>query len=252
MRFFGTHPEIVKFIRENEKSGKFVIPATAELSEFYSPRHPEVYLIPRDRYITVVDQWDDALGYFELPVRFSSYNFYQDFDFEGGIFNELYHTDAFWRLGDISQLGYLHSPKPINFPADVKIYYMTRQFPHTRWIHSLFTGMLAYVVLARNGFPLEQIKPFALAAACHDIAMPAGGDSVTRVDRQKLSEENNFSKIIKKNGLDKKWKKKFGFNLKEAEDWVRGHGAWGKLLVFWIRFHIPPWIHITWGICLTI
>jgi hypothetical protein len=200
------------------------------IRNFFSSIHPEVYLIPQADYFKVVDDFGDAVGFFQLPMPFSSFNFYADFDLDGGVFSALYHEPTFHRMGGISQLGYLCSPKPASILEKTKVYYSVPHFPHTRWGHSLLTGILAELVLARNGFSKAERDPFVLAAACHDIAMPAGGDSVMRVDPERLSEENNFRYVMERDGLAVRWAEQFGFDITEAEKWVHNLGPFGKLL----------------------
>ena len=69
-----------------------------------------------------------------------------------------------------------------------------------------------------------------MTAAYHDIAIPAGGDSIKRVAKKELDEENNFEWLLNYHGLAKNWSEKYGFNVKEAKQWVKGHGLFGKIL----------------------
>ncbi|MFZ2188870.1 MAG: HD domain-containing protein [Candidatus Moraniibacteriota bacterium] len=200
------------------------------LKNFFCADHPEVYLIPQKDYFSVIDDFGDPIGFLQLPMYFSSFNFYVDLPGEDGIFSTLYHDPRFHRLGGISQLGYLCSSKPKNSSEETRIFYYLPQFPHTRWGHSLLTGILAELVLARNGFSKTERDPFVLTAACHDIAMPAGGDSVIRVDPKNLSEENNFRLVMEKDGLAARWAKQFGFDISKASNWVHNIGPHGKLL----------------------
>jgi hypothetical protein len=231
MRFFGYHPDYIKAIRSNEKKGIFLFPKDVPLSDFLCEDHPDVYLIPRDRPLVVVDEWGESIDHSCLQiVSFSSFDFYVSPELKKGVFVELDETKAFLRLAGINQLEYLHSPPSINVPRHVKTYYMPRQFSHTRWHHSRLVAMMGEVLLARNGFSKEERDPFVLGASLHDIATPAGGDSVMHIDPKRLSEEENFSLVLRRHGLDRKWSKKFGFNLAKAEQWIRGHGPWGGLL----------------------
>jgi hypothetical protein len=200
------------------------------LKNFFCPNHPEVYLIPKKDYFSVVDDFGDSIGFFQLPMFFSSFNFYVDLEKEDGVFSALYHEPKFHRLGGINQLGFLCSPKPESASEQTKIFYYLPQFPHTRWGHSLLTGILAELVLTRNDFSKTERDSFVLTAACHDIAMPAGGDSVIRVDPKNLSEENNFRLVMEKDGLVARLAKQFGFDILEAANWVHNLGPNGKLL----------------------
>jgi hypothetical protein len=202
------------------------------LSALFNPVHPEVFLIPRNRFSHVVDEWDDDIGFERTVFPFSSTDFYVDVDKEGSVFYEIVHNPAFQRLAGISQLGYLVPPRPKEWDKNVSIAYLTPQFPHNRWIHSLLVAIIIEAILARNGFPKRERIPVVLAAGFHDIAIPAGGDSVKRVDPDNLGEEESFAWLIRYHGLDKRWQEQFGFDLALAERWVAGKGLFGQLLDF--------------------
>ncbi len=202
------------------------------ISEYFNPLHPDVFLIPRNRFSFLVDECDDDIGFERTIFPFSSFDFYTDIDKQGSIFYELCHNVAFQRLNGISQLGYLVPPRPREWDKNISIAYLIPQFHHSRWEHSLLVAMIMEIVLARNGFFKEERAPVVLAAGFHDIAITAGGDSVKRVDPKNLGEEKNFAWVIKRYGLDKRWKEQFGFNLAAAEGWVAGKEAFGQLLDF--------------------
>lgn len=225
-QMFGSHPEFPKgFLSEIWPLRK-----TLSIKEFYNPEHPEIFLIPRSDFLEVLDDFYDPLGLEITNFPFSSFDFFIDFENnENGVFYSLAKNSAFWRLGGISQLGYLVPNKDEKDFDHQKIYYITPTFPHSRWIHSLITAILAEVVLARNNFPPEARAPFVLAAGSHDIATPAGGDSIMRMSKE-LSEERNYSWILKYYGLDKIWEKEFNFDLKAAQGWIFGKGFLGHLL----------------------
>ena len=90
--------------------------------------------------------------------------------------------------------------------------------------------MLAEVILARNDFSSKERAPIVLTIGCHDIATPAGGDSIKRIDPKELDEENNFYYILKRHGLIEKWKKHYGFDIKKACSWIKNKGIIGRLL----------------------
>ncbi len=202
------------------------------ISKLFNPLHPDVFLIPRNRFCFPVDEWDDAIGFERTVFPFSSYDFYVDVDKQGSIFYEICHTTAFQRLNGISQLGYLVPPRPKEWDKNISIAYLVPPFPHTRWMHSLLAAIITEVVLARNGFSKEMRIPRVLTAGFHDITTTAGGDSVKRVDPKNLKEERTFAWVIRRYGLDKRWEEQFGFNLAVAEGWVAGKEAFGQLLDF--------------------
>ena len=200
------------------------------LSNLADSRHPEVHLIPRNDFLYVVDGWGDAIGFERTAFPFSSTDFYVDIDDEKSLFYEFGHSEAFFRLGKINQLGYLVPPRPEEWDKEINISYLVPQFPHTRWIHSLLVAILMEVILARNGFAKEERNPMVLAAGSHDVAIPAGGDSIKRVDPKNLSEEENFAWVLEHYGLTKRWSKQFGFDIALAKGWVKSRGIIGKLL----------------------
>ena len=199
------------------------------LLNFADASHPEVFVIPRDRYLFVVDEWGDAIGFERTVFPFSSTDFYVDAEKEG-VFQELLKSNAFFRLGKIEQLGYLVPPRPEEWDKNISIAYLVPQFHHTRWIHSLIAAILMELILSREVFSREERAPMVLAAGYHDVATPAGGDSIKRVNPESLSEEKNFAWILEYYGLAERWKKQFGFNLALATNWVQGRGVIGNLL----------------------
>jgi len=91
-------------------------------------------------------------------------------------------------------------------------------------------AILIELILARNGFSQEERAPIVLTAGCHDIATPAGGDSIKRVDPKSLHEEEGFAWVLERHGLSQRWAEQFGFNLAVAKDWVKGKRLFGRLL----------------------
>ena len=229
---FGHHPKFERSFRthlEQLRQGNFSH-GEVSLSQLADSRHPEVFIIPRDRLLYVVDEWGDTIGFEKTILPFSSTDFYADRDEEGGLFCELDHSEAFFRLGGISQLGYLVPPRPDELDKSVSISYMVPPFSHTRWVHSLLVAILMEIILSRNGFSKEERDPVVLTAGSHDIATPAGGDSIKRVDPKNLHEEEGFAWVLEHHGLAKRWAEQFGFNLSLAKDWVKGRGIFGQLL----------------------
>ena len=236
---FGYHPGIIHHIKRLKKKARkskdpfvrfkaFAGPAVP-ISTFIDSRHPSVIVIPRNRHMSLTDEWGDTLVY-EIDLShfwFSSTDFFLDQE-NGWLYEEL-NQPVFWRLGDISQLGFLVPPHPTNLPPGNSIAFVEQPFMHTRWIHCWLMACMAEVILARNGFSEAERIPTVLAIAHHDDAMPAGGDSVKRIDPVELDEVNNFAEIIHQHGLDKRWQKKFGFDLNQATTIVKNQGVMGLL-----------------------
>ena len=155
---YGCHP---KFEYSYRKSNREMMKKYRKGEDYNSnrvsladiPKSGNVYLVPRDRYITVVDELGDivAVGNLDRAMfPFSSYDFYADI-FEEEYFKELL-SYAFYRLGEVSQLGYLVPPRPEDWDRDVIISYLVPAFPHTRWAHSRLVAFMMEAILAAHGF----------------------------------------------------------------------------------------------------
>jgi len=101
---------------------------------------------------------------------------------------------------------------------------------YTRLDHSLLAALIAEVILARNGFSPEERAPIVLTIACHDIATPAGGEPIKRINPNEFDEEENFASILMSSGLAEEWAELFNFNLEKASAWVKNRGVMGFLL----------------------
>ena len=231
---FGAHPDYIKdYLNKMSlycqgKCNHPLLDDGVNVKEFYNALHPEVYILPRNRYFNLVDEWEDNISLEIIRLPFSSFDFWINEESKG-LFSEIKNNEAFCRLGLISQLGYLVPPLDEKDKHYTNISYIVPIFPHTRWIHSLLTGVLTEIILAKNQFSFFERAPVVLAAALHDIATTAGGDSVMRISPE-LREEENFSEVIKRNGWSQVLKSKYGFDLKAAADWVKGKGLYGQLL----------------------
>jgi hypothetical protein len=233
---YGCHPKFEhsykKFHREMSKrrrKGDFDEVNRVPLADIL--KSGNIYLVPRDRYITVIDDCGDVVAVGDLDKAmfpFSSYDFYADI-LEEEYFKGLL-SYAFYRLGEISQLGYLVPPRPEDWNKKVSIAYLVPTFQHTRWAHSRLVAFLAEVVLAANNFSEEERLPIVLTFAYHDVAIPAGGDSIQRVAPEELDEEENFEWSLNHYGLTKSWSEEYGFDVEKARQWVKGRGLFGRLL----------------------
>lgn len=233
---FGCHPdyrEKAKALKRRgirKKNYEIWLGPNLKLEEIRDPRHPEVVLIPRDMPYFVTDDWDEPIFIFAIiNFPFSSFNFYVDEEYDG-IFAKMMRTKEFYRLGGISQLGYLVPPRPEDWEPGKRIAYLPPTFLHTRWLHSLSVPALMDVVLARNEFDEKERAPIVLTSGYHDSATPAGGDPIMNIDPEELDEEKNFSLVLEKSGLAKQWRKEFNFDLRTAQQWVEGKKMFGLLL----------------------
>ena len=205
-----------------------LLPRRVSLRQLSNSLHPGVVLIPSGKNFWVVDDEGDSIF---LPrimrFPFSSYNIY--IDHEKGLFKELY-SPAFWRLGELSQLGLLVPARPIDLDDRIKLSYTVPTFPHTRFLHSMLVAAIYEIVLARNGFSKKERARYVLTAAAHDIATPAGGDSVKRIDSKGLHEENAFPWVLNHYKLIERWKRCYEFDICEACRVVKNKGLFGRLL----------------------
>lgn len=241
---FGAHPGFIEHCqelnelyrenpsREREDQARFGI--ETPISKFFNKLHPEVSLIPTSEHLNVVNKKGGSLEGEREFFPFSSFDFYIDKEQKEtspNIFQEFYHSAAFSRLGKIGQLHHL-IPFWAREPTREQTIplFALPWFTHTRKDHSILTAALMEVVLACNGFSEEKRAPAVLAAACHDIAMPAGGDLVKGIDYKNLDEEENFSLVMERSGLAERWKKQFGFDLLMASDWVKNKHLTERLL----------------------
>ncbi|MFH1362838.1 MAG: HD domain-containing protein [Candidatus Omnitrophota bacterium] len=232
---YGFHPKFEhsykKFYNEMRKKAKKGIFYEKKVPLANIPKSGNVYLVPRDRYMEVVDEMGDTVAVGNLDKAmfpFSSSDFYADI-FEDEYFKELL-SSVFYRLGEISQLGYLVPPRPEDWDPAVSISYFVPAFPHTRWAHSRLVAFIMEAVLAAHGFTEKERFPIFLTAAYHDVAIPAGGDSIKRVAPKDLDEESNFEWLLDYHGLVKKWSEEYGFDIGAAKQWVKNQGLFGQLL----------------------
>jgi hypothetical protein len=231
----GYHPRyrqsFQRFVRDFRENGKDALKTrTVSIKKFFDCRHPEVYVLPGQEFLIFTEDdifAEDIFLPYRITLPFSSCSFYVDLD-HGGLFHDLMVNPALWRLSGISQLAFLVPPEKWELAETV--YYLPPFFKHTRWHHSYLCALLAYVILARQGFKPEEIIPFVLAAGTHDIAIPAGGDSVIRIDPSNLHEEHSYNEVMLASGLAEKWRSKYGFNLGQAKNWVENRGVFGGFL----------------------
>jgi hypothetical protein len=233
---WGQHPKFERSYRRfygrwtrRLKNGEIVDATRVSINRI--PKIGNIYLVPRDRYIEIVDEQKDiiAVGNMDKAMfPFSSSDFYADI-YREKYFEELLNH-VFFRLGEISQLGYLVPPRPEDWDTKISIAYIVPAFPHTRWAHSRLVAFLMEAILANHGFSEKERQPAVLTAAYHDVAIPAGGDSIKRVNMEELDEENNFEWVLDHYGLIKKWSEKYGFDIRLARQWVKNQGLFGKLL----------------------
>ncbi|MDD5039619.1 MAG: hypothetical protein PHY34_00545 [Patescibacteria group bacterium] len=231
---FGLHPRFHKTFARAMRDGrrlpveKWEARYQQPIAAYRDPRHPFVCVLPRSAFCQYVDDCGDCIGGTQ-SLWFSSTDFYVDMsDKPGAVFAQFHHP-LFERLWSVSELQFLVPPYPTD-KEDGELVFITPPFSHSRGEHCLLAAAIAEVLLARAGFSTEERAAFVLAMGYHDIAMPAGGDSVKRVSPDELDEEKNFASLLEQTGLAAAWKQQFGFSLDAAAAWVRNEGMLGLLL----------------------
>jgi len=240
---FGYHPKVRRAMERyhrdvrnpkkqkslHRRMRKIIEDKGIPIQKFANSCHPEVFIIPRDMQCHLVEApGGEVVAFHRTELPFSSTDFFVDID-EADLFH-VFASGPLFRLVMISQLGYLVPPRPDEWDKKQSIAYTVPQFRHSRWEHSLLVAILMEVILARNGFSQRERATKVLAAACHDIAMPAGGDSVKRVDPEALDEEKNFIWVLNHYDLAKKWNEEYGFDVVLAQEMVENKGVFGRLL----------------------
>lgn len=139
---------------------------------------------------------------------------------------KIFETKLFRRQEGISQLQFLIHEDKLN-SAELS----PRLFQHQRSEHARLATCLGVAILLQHSVAIEEVLRFAVTAAYHDCATPAGGDTVIRLNRKELCEEKNFSSVMHGAGMDRVFVD-FAFEIKEAQAFICGHGMYGQLLDF--------------------
>lgn len=230
-RYFGCHPGYQAAFRRSSKKSRSVADrframAGQEISvmTFADPRHPETVLVPRNRPLIATDGFHDPATP-RLPFFFSSYDLWIDQD-EQPLWQALHHP-ALFRMQGISELGALI---PDFFDQAQYLYFIGMPFTHNRWSHLMLAAAMADVLLARSGWDIQRRAAPVLTVATHDLALPAGGDTVKRVDPPVLDEEAAYAETLAQWGLADGWRVRFNFDVTQASAWVRNEGMIGQLL----------------------
>lgn len=103
-----------------------------------------------------------------------------------GLCERAAETFNLFRLDGIHQLGFLQAPTFNQFILGEKLSH------GNRWIHSLDVMAIATLIGHNNKLSLPDLHTLRLAGLTHDMATPAGGDSVKLIDLQNLDEDANY------------------------------------------------------------
>lgn len=230
-RYFGFHPGYQTAFRRAQQNAQSIEErfhamrgAEVPVTDFCDSRHPETILIPRNRPLMATDTWGEY-AVPRLPFFFSSHEFWINQD-EHPLWKALHHPSLF-RMQGISQLGAL---LPAQQELDARLVYPFMPFRHSRWLHLMLAAAMADVLLARAGWDLTRRSAPVLTVATHDIALPAGGDTVKRIDPEILDEEAAYASTMDDWGLGSAWRDPFNFDLSQAAEWVLNKGFIGQLL----------------------
>ncbi len=131
----------------------------------------------------------------------------------GGIYTDIYNHHKFSRLRRVSNLGV------------TKIEIIGAN--HGRDQHSIVAGIMAELVLRRNGFSEHDVNVGIAAGLLHDVATPVYSDYGKLACPEELDEEKNIELII--GNFDEIFRK-YGIEKQEVVDAIRGQGSVGKLI----------------------
>lgn len=99
------------------------------------------------------------------------------------------------RLQGLRKLGFL---SVIQRGGDIRDF---RGFDHDALEHTLLVPRAAELILEEAGFPENIINEVIVAGLLHDIALPAGGEAVVRLDPENLDEENHWRDVLSREQL---------------------------------------------------
>lgn len=247
MDLFGHHPDFLadfeafqKECREKGELHNALMGRKILLSSLQNNLHPDVCLIPRNKYLRVMDEVGDTMcctwwgvpfladNFYVLP--FSSFGFLVDYDNPKSIFWDFFNNEYVLRMRGIRQLGFLLPSASRNGKHGERVYYDPHFFSHSRFSHCMLAACLMDVILALAGFSKEERAPLVFAAGTHDIGMPGDGDAVKKVDPDGLCEERNYAEVMIKAGLDEICESKHKSSIGFLHACINGKGWSGELV----------------------
>lgn len=141
---------------------------------------------------------------------------------EDSVFAEAVKRLPVARLSGIKQLSFLS----YYGPAPESTYFM--QYSHTRFEHSLDTGLISGEIGLRNGLDLPTITKLQIAGLCHDLGTPAYGDAIKLLDKANLDEEGHWQELLDKQGIE--FLEKLGLTPEELSVLIKNGGLLGRVL----------------------
>lgn len=142
-----------------------------------------------------------------------------------GFNHEAITTLGMNRLSQIRQLSFLSYRFPLPDDAESNILI---EYTHTRFEHSVLTGLLMEKVLKRNRFADTTVNLGKTAGFVHDVGMPALGDATKTIDPIFLDEEKHWTEAVSGKGLT--FLGKEGISPDTISEALQNKGTVGKLL----------------------
>lgn len=163
---------------------------------------------------------EDPLAIISLP--YSNPNRNLELISEGTVYHDVVKNSDFYRLSGIKALSFLSLVGPA---PEIQHY---QEFIHARGDHSLVVARVGELILRRNFFPEDEVNRAVIAFLMHDIATPALGDAVMKLDPANLSEEDNFRAVLGEKELA--LFARYGTSADEVESVIKNNGVVGEVL----------------------
>ncbi len=125
-------------------------------------------------------------------------------------------------LSGIRQLGFLSNT------GENSRSFLFKPYPHEREDHTWGVTMTADEMAQRNGISGTKLTTLRFATLLHDIATPAGGDTVKAIDKEALDEETHWRDVVGYRG--KSLINKRGVDLQDIDRILKNEGTLGQLL----------------------
>lgn len=142
----------------------------------------------------------------------------------GGLIEDVAHAFSMFRLDGIKQLGFLNQPHYNHYVE------LRQSLSDTsRYVHSLDVMAITTLIGHNLGITGTELNNLRTLAFTHDVATPAGGDSVKMVDPAGLDEERNFGRFLEGPAFEA-LERKYGLDKKLLLSGVVNEGLHGEIL----------------------
>lgn len=159
----------------------------------------------------------------ESIFEFLPYSNLKRWIYDTSIYEEAHGFLPLMRLHDVRTLSFLSF-----LGKERELFRYIEPSTHTRYDHSLVVAMVCEEILKQNCFPQDEINKGILAGLVHDIATPAHGDAIKKVDPAHLDEEAFWAEAIGQKGLD--YLESYGISEEGMDQIIHGQGILGKVL----------------------